>query len=123
VGHHPQHLQAAEVTHAVILHGDVQKGELDINVRVAKAVLVDFINGRSTCTGPAAAGSITGVTALNTCPDCSCPGDQQLLSRHRTADGLLTYTRCRCGALHVWLWPHDPAAARHLARGRPDLPG
>ena len=26
-----------------------------------------------------------------------------VLSRHRTSDGFVTYTRCSCGALNVWI--------------------
>jgi hypothetical protein len=90
----------------------MQKAELDINVSPVKAGNVKFIDRRSS---PARPGN-GQVTALNRCPQCACPDAQQILSRHQTTDGLLTYTRCRCGALHLWLSPQD-ATARHIARG------
>ena len=35
-----------------------------------------------------------------------------VLSRHRTSEGVVTYTRCRCGELQIWL----------SAAGRPPHP-
>jgi hypothetical protein len=112
VRHHPEHLKPAEVNHAVILHDHVQKSELDINVWPVKAGTMDLIDGRSSPAGPASGHLATP----GGCPQCACPDAQKIVSRHLTTDGLLTYTRCQCGALHLWLWPLDTAAARHVAR-------
>lgn len=56
---------------------------------------------------------------MSTCPYCSWPDSEPIdvLSEHRTAEGLTMWTRCPCGSLQVRL-----AAAggiRLLARGRP----
>lgn len=53
------------------------------------------------------------------CPHCGWSDAHpfQVLSRHRTADGLTTWVRCACGSLQVWVL--DPAGARIVTRGRP----
>ncbi|MEV6768112.1 hypothetical protein AB0N05_05705 [Nocardia sp. NPDC051030] len=46
------------------------------------------------------------------CPQCGWPTTQpfQTLSTHRTSEGTVTYTRCVCGAVRMWLTP----TAQHL---------
>ncbi|BAW05371.1 hypothetical protein [Nocardia seriolae] len=41
------------------------------------------------------------------CGRCGWPIDQpfQVLSRHRTSEGIVSYTRCACGALRMQLSP------------------
>jgi RNase P subunit RPR2 len=53
------------------------------------------------------------------CRRCDRPVDQsnELVSRHRTSEGTVVYTRCACGLLHVWL-DAEPRSARLVARAR-----
>ncbi|MET9492184.1 hypothetical protein [Nocardia sp. NPDC006630] len=30
------------------------------------------------------------------------------ISRHHTSEGLVTYTRCTCGTVRMWLSPNTP---------------
>jgi hypothetical protein len=52
-----------------------------------------------------------------------------VLSRHQTSEGTLTYTRCRCGELQIWLThpgrgPAPPSSPRSQGRNdRPHNPG
>ena len=52
------------------------------------------------------------------CADCGWPDtDRQVVSRHRTSEGVIVWTRCIiCGALQVWL--HRPGVAEAVALGR-----
>lgn len=45
------------------------------------------------------------------CLDCAWPGAgaQDVLSRHRTSEGTIVWTKCVCGAFHVWLYRPGPA--------------
>lgn len=49
------------------------------------------------------------------CLDCGWPDiDAQVVSRHRTSQGTIVWTRCICGVLQVWL--HRPGATEAVAR-------
>ncbi|MFF2551880.1 hypothetical protein ACFVUS_12825 [Nocardia sp. NPDC058058] len=38
---------------------------------------------------------------------CDHPIDPtRILSRHRTSEGVITYTRCHCGTIRMWLSPN-----------------
>lgn len=51
------------------------------------------------------------------CVDCGWPDTNwQVVSRHRTSEGVVVWTRCVCGALQVWL--HRPGAPEAVALGR-----
>ncbi|WP_297619150.1 hypothetical protein [Nocardia sp.] len=41
------------------------------------------------------------------CGTCGWPTTQPLttISRHHTSEGLVTYTRCACGTVRMWLSP------------------
>lgn len=53
------------------------------------------------------------------CPHCGWPDTEpyQVLSRHRTQNGMTVWSRCPCGSLQVRVV--DGACARVVARGRP----
>lgn len=53
-----------------------------------------------------------------TCPDCGWPDTavHEVLSHHRTSEGLVTWARCQCGALQVRL--HHAGPSETVARGR-----
>lgn len=54
-------------------------------------------------------------TAAGTCIDCGWPHtDAEVVSRHRTSQGLVVWSRCVCGALQIWLY--RPGAATSVAR-------
>jgi hypothetical protein len=55
-----------------------------------------------------------GTTEADRCPWCGRREDEpaQVISRHMTSTGLITYARCRCGLLHVW---HSRAPADRAA--------
>ena len=38
-----------------------------------------------------------------TAPAAALAHELVVLSRHRTSEGVVTYTRCSCGELQVWL--------------------
>ncbi|WP_433462308.1 hypothetical protein [Spirillospora sp. CA-128828] len=50
----------------------------------------------------------------------------EVLSRHLTSDGVVTYTRCACGRLQMRVRRFEPgaavAAAGHDGASGPDLP-
>lgn len=46
----------------------------------------------------------------------------EVVSRHRTSDGLLTYSRCRCGSLDVWLDPDGGHDRLMATSGHTDAP-
>ncbi|MFI6867154.1 hypothetical protein [Nocardia sp. NPDC050406] len=51
-----------------------------------------------------------------TCPDCGWPLHRppETLSRHRTSEGTVVYTRCVCGRVRAWL---EPVGAIRLLGG------
>lgn len=55
------------------------------------------------------------------CRRCGLPVDHlsEAVSRHRTSDGTVIYTRCVCGLLQVWLDAVEPGSARHVTLIRP----
>ena len=59
-------------------------------------------------------------THTDTCIDCGWPNtDGQVVSRHRTSQGVVVWSRCVCGALQIWL--HRPGGATSIARAsQPD---
>lgn len=59
-------------------------------------------------------------TREDACVDCGWPDtDAQVVSRHRTSQGMLVWRWCVCGALQVWL--HRRGVAESVARaGQPD---
>ncbi|MET8633544.1 hypothetical protein ABZX69_10360 [Streptomyces sp. NPDC004074] len=62
-------------------------------------------------------------TPAPACPHCGWPDQAapfQVLSRHDTADGRTTWTRCACGSLQVRLL--DARGARVVSRSRPARP-
>ncbi|WP_167476987.1 MULTISPECIES: hypothetical protein [Nocardia] len=42
------------------------------------------------------------------CTHCGQPIDRadRTMSRHRTSEGTVVYTRCACGGVHIWLEAH-----------------
>lgn len=56
---------------------------------------------------------------MTTCPYCSWPDSEptDVLSEHRTAEGLTVWSRCPCGSLQVRL--AAAGGVRLLAWGRP----
>ncbi|WP_067548090.1 hypothetical protein [Nocardia crassostreae] len=48
------------------------------------------------------------------CEHCGWPDSQpfETLSRHRTSEGVVTYTRCACGSVRMRLSPITFAPAR-----------
>ncbi|MEW2353888.1 hypothetical protein [Spirillospora sp. NPDC029432] len=46
---------------------------------------------------------------VDECPRCGWPQSEiyQVLSRHLTSTGVVTYTRCACGAVQMRLQPYD----------------
>jgi hypothetical protein len=56
---------------------------------------------------------------MTTCPYCSWPDSEpvDVLSEHRTAEGLIVWTRCPCGSLQVRL--AAASGVRLLSRGFP----
>jgi hypothetical protein len=57
--------------------------------------------------------SITGGIPVSDCPTCGWPESDvyEVLSRHFTSEGVVTYSRCVCGEIQVRLRPYasDPA--------------
>jgi uncharacterized Zn finger protein len=45
------------------------------------------------------------------CPVCAWPASEphEVLSRHVTSEGIVTYSRCACGEVRVGLQPYGPA--------------
>jgi hypothetical protein len=45
------------------------------------------------------------------CPACAWPLDEpyEVVSRHATSEGVVTYTRCACGEMRVTLRPYGGA--------------
>ena len=45
------------------------------------------------------------------CPGCSWPDSDvyEIVSRHLTSDGVVTYSRCACGRMQVRFQPFDQA--------------
>ncbi|KAA8885188.1 hypothetical protein F3087_30640 [Nocardia colli] len=39
------------------------------------------------------------------CRQCGAADHGTTVSRHRTSEGTIVYTRCPCGAVNVWLEP------------------
>lgn len=62
----------------------------------------------------------------STCRVCGRPTErQQLLSRHTTSEGIVSWVRCACGALEARFRPHG-SSERVVAASRPhgdDRPG
>lgn len=54
------------------------------------------------------------------CAQCGWPSDQptEILSRHTTSEGVVVYSRCVCGALHMWVWSPEAEEAWLVARSR-----
>lgn len=48
---------------------------------------------------------------MTECPVCAWPESEpyEVLSRHVTSDGLVTYSRCACGEVRVRLQPYGRA--------------
>lgn len=59
-------------------------------------------------------------TREDACIDCGWPDtDARVVSRHRTSQGMVVWSRCVCGALQVWL--HRAGVAESVARAsQPD---
>ena len=55
---------------------------------------------------------------MTDCPSCAWPESEpyEVISRHLTSDGVVTYSRCACGEVRVSLLPYG--AAETLGRGR-----
>lgn len=51
------------------------------------------------------------MSGRSACPRCGWPESEiyELLSRHLTSDGVVTYSRCACGEPQVRLQPYDSA--------------
>ncbi|MWK38831.1 hypothetical protein GEV43_35600 [Actinomadura sp. J1-007] len=49
---------------------------------------------------------------MEDCPGCGWPQAEvyEVLSRHLTSEGVVTYTRCACGEMQVRVQPYGPAA-------------
>ena len=64
-----------------------------------------------------------GGQAAGTDPRSAPPAGSEhelvVLSRHRTSEGLVSYTRCPCGELQIWL----TGAARPAPTLIPSIPG
>lgn len=45
------------------------------------------------------------------CPGCAWPLDEpyEVVSRHATSEGVVTYSRCACGEMRVTLRPYGGA--------------
>lgn len=66
---------------------------------------------------PPTVGQAPGQVDETACVDCGWPDtDAAVVSRHRTSEGVVVWTRCICGALQVRL--HRPGLAEEIARGR-----
>ncbi|TDC52675.1 hypothetical protein E1281_18855 [Actinomadura sp. KC345] len=59
---------------------------------------------------------------MEECPCCGWPESQvyEVLSRHLTSEGVVTYTRCACGEPQVRVQPFGPGEV--VAAGRADVP-
>jgi hypothetical protein len=60
------------------------------------------------------------------CPVCAWPESEpyEVISRHLTSEGLVTYSRCACGEVRVGLLPYDtaePLQPARVPRNRPDV--
>ncbi|MFG2000720.1 hypothetical protein ACGFNU_16405 [Spirillospora sp. NPDC048911] len=46
---------------------------------------------------------------MDDCPRCGWPEDEtyEVLSRHLTSDGVVSYTRCACGEVQMRFQPYD----------------
>lgn len=55
------------------------------------------------------------------CQRCRLPLSESVepLSRHRTSEGVIVYTRCACGLLGAWLHRGDADAPLIVARAAP----
>ena len=49
---------------------------------------------------------------MEDCPHCGWPRSEvyEVLSRHLTSEGVVSYTRCACGELEVRVQPFAPGA-------------
>ncbi|TYB37985.1 hypothetical protein [Actinomadura chibensis] len=49
---------------------------------------------------------------MDECPRCGWPESEvyDVLSRHLTSEGVVTYTRCACGEVQVRVQPFAPGA-------------
>ena len=49
---------------------------------------------------------------MDECPRCGWPQSDvyEVLSRHLTSEGVVTYTRCACGMVQMRFQPFDPGA-------------
>jgi hypothetical protein len=60
------------------------------------------------------------------CPDCGWPdaADHEIVSRHHTSEGLVTWARCICGTLQAWMEPAGgpEPVARARTVPQPDSP-
>lgn len=59
--------------------------------------------------------------AAGRCGGCGHPQSDpaETVSTHATSEGLVTYTRCGCGALQIRLARWDSSPPRVVAEGRP----
>lgn len=46
---------------------------------------------------------------MTECPRCGWPEAElyEIISRHLTSEGVVTYTRCACGEVQVRIQPYD----------------
>jgi hypothetical protein len=58
---------------------------------------------------------------VNQCPSCGWPQSEvyQVLSRHLTSEGLVTYTRCVCGAVQMRVQPYEAGGVTATTRRAP----
>ncbi|TDB81516.1 hypothetical protein E1264_32645 [Actinomadura sp. KC216] len=59
--------------------------------------------------------------AVEECPRCGWPESEayEVLSRHLTSEGVVTYTRCACGEVQVRVRRFEPGRAAPMHRTRP----
>ncbi|RKS69138.1 hypothetical protein BZB76_6277 [Actinomadura pelletieri DSM 43383] len=56
---------------------------------------------------------------MQDCPGCGWPDSEvyEVLSRHLTSEGVVTYTRCACGETQVRVQPFEPGTVVAARRG------
>ncbi|QXJ20350.1 hypothetical protein AGRA3207_001044 [Actinomadura graeca] len=61
---------------------------------------------------------------MEECPRCGWPQTEvyEVLSRHLTSEGVVSYTRCACGEMQVRVQPYTPGAVV-TAGHEPPAPG
>ncbi|TDD71837.1 hypothetical protein [Actinomadura rubrisoli] len=56
---------------------------------------------------------------MEECPRCGWPVTEayEVLSRHLTSEGVVSYTRCACGEVQVRVQPYGPGEVVSASRG------